>query len=489
MSQRLLHRLTRHAKRTPHAPAVRRADGAERTVVTYRELAVAVSITAAQVARFVAPGDVVLLVCPNDARFHTAFLAILAAGGRAFPVSPDSTAAELAAAAERSGAALVIGTDAALAAVNVPAKLPLPAPVADPEARGLLRLLARDTRAGGLLLQSSGTTGLPKIVLRGAASLDAVADQMVEAIGFRPGDRVLMCLPLCHSYGLEHGLLAPVLAGACVHLLSGFDLHAVGAQLADTGIDVFPGVPFMFEALARQGGGRMLPSLRRAYSAGGPLPGQVGEAFRARYGVRVSQLYGATEIGSVTYGDPQSEAFDPAGVGRPMRGVAVRILDTADPRPGRPLPPGAEGQVAVRAESMLSGYVPDETPPTLDGFFLTGDLGTFDSHGTLTITGRTKLLIEVGGLKVNPLEVEAVLMQHPGVERCVVIPVRVSETVCRLKAVVTPRPGAEAPPTPESLRKFARERLVPYKVPRVFEVRDALPLSPTGKVLRHLVAA
>ena len=113
---------------------------------------------------------------------------------------------------------------------------------------------------------------------------------------------------------------------------------------------------------------------------------------------------------------------------------------------------------------------------------------TCETAAPFTITGRTKLLIEVGGLKVNPLEVEAVLAQHPGVEQCVVVPVRVSDTVCRLKAVVTPRPGAEAP-SPDSLRRFARERLVPYKVPRVFEVRPTLPLSPTGKVLRHLVAA
>jgi long-chain acyl-CoA synthetase len=140
---------------------------------------------------------------------------------------------------------------------------------------------------------------------------------------------------------------------------------------------------------------------------------------------------------------------------------------------------------------MLSHYVGDDSAPTEGGFFLTGDLGRLDARGNLTITGRTKLLIDVGGLKVNPLEVEAVLSQHPAVERCVVVPVKVSDTVSRLKAIVTPRDGAppEDAPTPEALRRFARERLVPYKVPRVFEVRASLPLSPTGKILRHLVAA
>jgi acyl-CoA synthetase (AMP-forming)/AMP-acid ligase II len=480
----LLDRLIRHAKRTPDAPAV--VDAARGSAVSWAELTRAVGATAATLAREVTPGDVVLLVCPNDARFTAAFLAVLAAGGRVFPVLPESTATELAAAAQRSGAVAVMGPAAVLASLNVRGGLPLPEIENGGESCGI-RLIARDARQAGLLLQSSGTTGLPKIVFRDAASLDTVAAAMVEAIGFGPADRVLTCLPLCHSYGVEHGLLAPVYAGSAVHLCEGFDLNLVRAQLTDAGVTILPGVPFMFEALARLEGAGVLPSLRRAYSAGGPLPAAVYEAFRDRFGVRVSQLYGATEIGSVTFGDPLSEGFGPAGVGRPMRGVSIRILDPQNPRVDRPLPCGAEGHVAISARSMLSHYVGDDTPPAEGGFFLTGDLGRLDASGTLVITGRTKLLIDVGGRKVNPLEVEAVLGEHPLVERCVVVPVAVSETVSRLKAVVIPRQSDEL--TPDDLRRFARERLVPYKVPRVFELRESLPLSPTGKILRHLVAA
>jgi acyl-CoA synthetase (AMP-forming)/AMP-acid ligase II len=350
----------------------------------------------------------------------------------------------------------------------------------------------RDPRHSGLLLQSSGTTGAPKIVLRSAASLDAVAEAMVEGIGFGPRDHVLLPIPLCHSYGIEHGLLAPVWAGSCVHLTRGFDLRLVLSELTEGSITIFPGVPFMYETLARTGEPRTLPALRRAYSAGGPLPTGMFDAFRARFGVSVSQLYGATEIGSVMFNDPDGPApFDPASVGRAMRGVDVRVLDVDDPCPDRPLPPGAEGQVAVRADSMMSGYLRDDAQktPLLGGFFLTGDLGRLDDNGRLTLTGRIKLLIDVGGLKVNPLEVEAVLAQHPDVAACVVLPVRVSETVCRLKAVVQPRDPDGAGPTAGSLRQFARARLTPYKVPRVFEVRKDLPRSPTGKILRHLVVA
>jgi long-chain acyl-CoA synthetase len=484
MTLALLDRLASHARRTPDATAVR--DVARGTAVTWAQLASAVGSAAAALSRGVAPGDVVLLACANDPAFLAAFLALLAAGARVFPVSPESTAAEFAAAAERSGAVAALGVAPLLESVCVRAKLPAP-PILPREGLPGGRLVARDAGRAGMLLQSSGTTGLPKIVFRTAASLDAVAAAMCEAIGFTRGDRVLLCLPLCHSYGVEHGLLAPVYAGSCVHLCEGFDLNRVAGQLEGGRVTIFPGVPFMFESLARLDGLPGLPGLRRAYSAGGPLPRQVYESFRDRFGVHVSQLYGATEIGSVTYGDPLLNGFDPASVGRPMRGVCVRILDAADPRAGAPVPAGTEGQVAVRAESMLSHYVGDDTTPTVDGYFFTGDLGRVDAHGNLTVTGRTKLLIDVGGRKVNPLEVEAVLCQHPQVERCVVVPVPVSETVSRLKAVVVARRDADV--TPEALRQFARGRLVAYKVPRIIEIRSSLPMSKTGKVLRHLVAA
>jgi acyl-CoA synthetase (AMP-forming)/AMP-acid ligase II len=170
-----------------------------------------------------------------------------------------------------------------------------------------------------------------------------------------------------------------------------------------------------------------------------------------------------------------------------MDGVSIRILDVDHPRIDRPLPPDTEGQVAIAAPSMLSGYV-DEPAPLLGGHFLTGDLGMLDEQGHLAITGRLKLLIDVGGRKVNPSEVEAVLRCHPDVGECVVVPMRLSQTVCRLRAIVTPaRPDIEL--SPQELRRFARQRLSACKVPRIFDIRPNLPTGPSGKVLRHLVEA
>src|SRR5262249_40285701 len=142
-------------------------------------------------------------------------------------------------------------------------------------------------------------------------------------------------------------------------------------------------------------------------------------------GVRIGQVYGATEIGSVTFSDPNDPDFASAGVGKPMRGVTIQINDDT-------------GEIYVHAESMFDGYL---NHPRRFDYFSTGDSGQIDSAGNLTITGRLKLLIDVGGQKVNPQEVEEVLSEHPSVGDCIVLALPLSPTVTRLKAVVAPRVG------------------------------------------------
>jgi long-chain acyl-CoA synthetase len=183
--------------------------------------------------------------------------------------------------------------------------------------------------------------------------------------------------------------------------------------------------------------------------------------------------------------EPEAGPFRPECVGRPFPGVEIRVVRDDDP--SAPLAPGEEGQVAVRSPSMLREYLGDPEPPTRDGFLLTGDLGRQDDRGVLELTGRLKLMIDVGGLKVNPLEVEALLMRHPAVRDAVAVPIYYSETASRLKAIVIPEPGAEL--SRDEIRRFAREHLIHYKVPRVFEITEDVPRSPTGKILRQQLLA
>jgi long-chain acyl-CoA synthetase len=452
-ASQILERLRRHASDAPDTLALREVASGE--VMTWSDLSAAVDEFASGLATDLPQDSVMMLRLPNGCDFHVALLGVLAAGMTAFPVSHELTRAEFDAAATKSAACAV--TDAGLGITP------------------LEHCSAGDGPA--LLLQSSGTSGLPKVVRRDATALDAVASNCAEAIGFTPRDRILSCVPLCHSYGLEHGLLAPLFAGATVHLAQGFDINIVRRELRESAITAFPAVPSIYEMLGNLAGAddrSGFPKLRVAYSAGATLPASVFAKVNQTLKVRVAPLYGATEVGSVTFGDCNDPHFDPASVGRPMSNVQVRIDE--------------DHQLHIRAPSMMSRYVGDEDSPlSSDGFFPTGDLATIDAHsGNLTITGRLKFLIDVGGLKVNPMEVEQAIAEHPAVAACVVVPVRVSETVFRLKAIVTPTSRASAP-TGDELRAFARQRLSPHKVPRVFELRETLPRSATGKILRHLL--
>jgi long-chain acyl-CoA synthetase len=480
----ILERLAEHAADRPEAPAFIECGppGAGRTI-TFGDLAGRVDALASALNRS-APGGAVLLCCANRIEFPVAYLAALGAAGLIVPVHPHLAAPELRAIAHHVSAAVMIAPPEALERMG-----PSGAAMVDLD-DAMAGTVApcpgapMPPRSGpALLLQSSGSTGLPKMAIRTAAALDAVAGTAAAAQGLTPADSVLAAIPLCHSYGMEAGFLAPVFAGCSTRLLTGFDAQTVWRELR-SGVTVFPGVPSMFEALSAIAEGDVGPlSVRLIYSAGGPMPASVALRFRERAGRSVGQLYGATELGWVNFGHPEAPDFDPSTVGRALPGVSLRVLNVSDPDPDRPLPTGAEGQVAVSSPSMLAGYLGADAP-MVKGYFLTGDTGRLDEAGRLTLTGRLQLLIDVGGLKVNPLEVERVLLQHPSIGECAVVPLRLSGTVQRLRAVVCPARGSGAL-SAGAIRRFARDRLAPHKVPRVIEFRESLPRSGAGKVLRQ----
>ncbi len=340
---------------------------------------------------------------------------------------------------------------------------------------------------------------MPRIVDRRADALDAVARNIAHQVGdvHQPGlladDRVLGVVPQCHSYGVESALMGPIHAGACLVLCQGFDPLLVGELWTRGEVSVFPATPTMLDMLARMGGASTPPATWTAgaavrsqpcvYSAGANLPASVVRAFELRFRAPVGQLYGASEAGSVTFVSGDGSPA-PTCVGAPFPDIDVRIVQP-DSVNLTDVPAGSEGEVVIRAPSMFLRYVGDGDDCTTDGYWRSGDLGRYDAQGKLHITGRLKLLIDVGPEKVNPLEVEAALRDHPAVAECVITPVPVTETVCRLRAVVVCAAGANA--TAEELRLFLRDRLSAYKVPRVFEFRTDFPRSPTGKVLRRQV--
>lgn len=418
-------------------------------MITYADLAQA--IESLSFPSRIAEGDRVILRGGNVLAFAPAFLSLIAHGVDVLLLSEKTAPAEV------DHFAQLISANAILSASEPP-------PAISPR--------PPSPRPGSLLLATSGTTGTPKVVIRTAASLDAVARNCAEAIGFTPADHVLAAVPLTHSYGIEHGLLAPLWAGSTVILARGLDLLSLTAALSRQ-ITILPAVPTMIEALADATG--QLADLRqtKVYSAGAPLPDVVRQRFSARYRTHVGQLYGSTEIGSVTY-RPGDSTSPPNDVGRPMQGVRLHITDA--------------GELSVVSPSMFQGYAGDShAGHRAHGTgHPTGDLARLTSQGTLQLDGRSSLLIDIGGLKVNPLEVEAVLRDHPEIADCVVLPFAQTETVNRLRAIVVPR-DASQPPSERSLRSHVQLRLAPHKVPRLFEFAASLPRTAAGKVDRRHV--
>jgi long-chain acyl-CoA synthetase len=479
--------LIAHAAGSPKAPAVIMVDaiGVPVRVVTYGDLLGAVATLAERLYREIEPRAVVVLRSSNSPEYIAWFVALLAAGLRVLPTHPQLAPCELGALCRAVGAVAVVAEDP-LPDTSTGLVIPVDRAFVSLGCAGLVLLetagYTHGDLSGELLLQSSGSTGEPKLVVRSAAALDAMAVAGAEALGLSESDRVVLAVPLCHSYGVDL-LLASLYAGAAIIALPRFDAPAIAELLSVGGATVFPGVPFMFESLARiSPRPEALLRPRLAVSAGAPLPRPVRERMQETWGLDVVQLFGATELGTVTLAAPGSG--DALSVGLPLRGVSVRIVGVTDPR--AECPPGHEGQVLVRAPTMLSSYFPDQPPPLLDGHFLTGDLGYLDDRGRLVLTGRVKLLMNVGGLKVNPVEVEGVLDAHPGVKESMVSPMALSPTVNRLHAAVVPSDPAD-PPRAEDLRAYLQQRLAPYKVPRMYEVVHALPRSPGGKLVRaHL---
>ena len=471
-----------HAKSIPDNSALRyicHETGTEETT-TYSELERRSDHAAAVLQEMVPPGSTILLCLRNGTDFPIALLAAFKAGLSVLPVSTSSTVHELRGLAETVSAALFIRHEGDVRTLGHPAVLEMD--VGDLHT-GSERTPGEVHGQPAVMLRTSGTTGMPKVVFRDMQSVDQVSQNVCAAMRLTPDDSVLALVPMCHSYGIEHCVLAPLHAGSEVVTVDGIDASPIHALLRDSAATVFPGFPFAYERMIEEAPRNYTHSLRLAYSAGSTLPETVSKRFFDQFGVRLGQLYGSTEVGSVLFNDPESDELSTRSVGHPLPGVQTLILDIEDPDLARPLAPGCEGQVAIISSTMLSRYVGHEMRDMLEGHFLTGDLGLKDASGAIEITGRLKHQIDIAGAKVNPLEVEAAILECEGIRECVVLPCGVRGTLKRLRAVLVAESSA-SPPAVADLKAHLRSRLSAYKVPRIYEFRTELPRTPLGKIIR-----
>ena len=339
-----------------------------------------------------------------------------------------------------------------------------------------------------VLLYTSGTSGLPKGVELTYANLQSDVDASIEAANLQQRHKFLGVVPLFHAFGLTAGLLAPIQLGSSVVYLSRFSPVAVLNAFKEHQISIMFGVPAMYGAVAhlKNAAPEDFKSAWALLSGGDALPATLREAFKARFGVPLLEGYGLSETSPVVA--LNTPDVNRAGsVGKMIPGAEARIVDDNN----NPLPAGQEGEIWLRGPMVMKGYhkLPNETAAALtaDGYFKTGDLGKLDADGFLFITGRKKDLIIVAGEKAVPREIEETLMRHPAVQEAAVVGKKDTSRGEVVVAFVTLKPGVTA--TPDDLREFARnQNLAQFKVPREVTILDELPRSPTGKVLKRVLA-
>jgi acyl-CoA synthetase (AMP-forming)/AMP-acid ligase II len=496
----LVHVLEWRAAVQPGAIALSDQQGAE---LTYAGLAAAVDRSAAGFAAAgVAPGDVVPVIARNQAGWVTAMLGLIRAGALPAAVNWRLAAPEVAALLRLAGPAAVL-TDADCAALARQAVsgldhlvpiLDLTGPDADrPPPRPVDRLRPFEP---AILVHTSGTTGRPKLVpLTHQQLITAVVFMNLEVPEAVPGARHLSALPLFHVAGLAN-LSYTLFTGGHLHLLTGFDPAGFVDELVRRRIQLTQLVPTLIHAVTQEVSSRAEPPdlshlIEVVYGAS-PIRPELLERAVAVLGCRFRQNYASSETGPLPITSLPPEDHDPARgrlgtAGRPSLGWEVRL--------------GERGEIQVRGAAPLPGYWndPEATAGSLtaDGFYRTGDVGTLDADGYLTIVDRLSDLVITGGENVYPAEVEAVLAGHPAVADVAVIGIpdeRWGETV---HAIVVLAPGnnsrangdAEPGFDAGALVSWARERLAGFKCPTGVTIVPELPRNATGKVLRAKLRA
>lgn len=440
-------------------------------------------------------GDRVAILCRNRVAFFEILFACARIGAILVPLNWRMPAPELDdLVALVDPCLLIFGDEDA----DVPARLSRQMPALALDRDYESRLLAEEPHASGpswrgddiwYLLTTSGTTGRPKAVSCTYRMAWANVVNLEEAIGIGPGDTTLNYLPLFHTAGINLHTLPTLFAGGRAIILPDADIDGILAMLAERRVDIFFGVPTIYQALLDHPRFASLPldHVRHWASGGAALPDAVAERFR-ELGLRLCNGMGMTETGPTAFMMPQEDAWDRIGsVGKAMRLVSVRIVDACD----RDLPDGETGDLLFGGPGVTPGYWRDPAATaealTPDGWLRSGDLARRDSDGFYFIVGRRKEMYISGGENVFPVEVETVLSRHPDVAEAAVIAMNdpywgeVGHAFLRLAA------GGAAPDA-AAMEAFCRSRLAAYKVPRRFTFVNDFPRAASGKIQKRLLA-
>jgi acyl-coenzyme A synthetase/AMP-(fatty) acid ligase len=441
-----------------------------------------------------APGDRLMIRLDNTSAYALLFFGAVAAGVVALPTSFQLTETE----------ALFLARDCSAAAIATAASLDTaslahaPILITPDDVARMIREAPRAryaaTHAGdpAFLIYTSGTTARPKGVLHAQRSVLGRRPMYDGWYGMTAADRVLHAGAFNWTFTLGTGLTDPWANGATAIVFTGEKEPALWPHLiAKTDATIFAGVPGLLRQILKYASptaGHM-PTLRHALMAGETPPPGLFEDWAHETGTEIYEGFGMSEISTYISSSP-TVPRRPGTAGKPQPGRRVEILsaDGSDD----PLPPGAEGLIAVHRSDpgLMLGYWnrPQEEAEVLRGqWFTGGDLGIMDADGYITYAGRNNDLMKALGYRVSPLEVEAVLAGHPAVAEVACAEIAVREGVHVIGAFIVPR--HQAPINPAEIKAFAAERLAAYKCPREVRFLDQLPRTANGKVKRSALLA
>ena len=461
--------------------------------LSYTQLAGAVrQIAEALAGAGVHRSDRIAIVTPNGPAAALGFLGAATAGVAA-PLNPSYRRNEFVFALTDLPARVLLTDGSSPAAVEAAVELGIPVLLLSPQLT-VVNVSAASPAAPApgdvaLVLHTSGTTGRPKRVPLTHANLAFSAANIARSLELSPADRCLNVMPLFHIHGLVGVLLASLHAGSSAICTPGFDAFKFLGWLEDQQPTWYSAVPTIHQAVLSRSKTRqsdLRHALRFIRSASSALPPTVLGDLEEAFGVPVIEAYGMTEASHQVAANPLPPGERrPGSVGIPA-GVEVRAF-TPD---GEAVPTGNEGEIGIRGPSVTAGYegIDPSTFTFPGGWLRSGDQGRVDSDGYIWLTGRLKELINRGGEKISPREVEEVLLSHPSVAQAVVFALAHDTLGEDVGAAVVPSTGISSLDV-AVLRNFAAERLAAFKVPRKVAIVEQIPLGPTGKAQRVGMAA
>jgi len=354
----------------------------------------------------------------------------------------------------------------------------------------LIRSVDADGERIATITFTSGTTARPKGVIHRRQAVANAIQRTIQALDYDADDVVLVRMALYAQIGMMVQALPALVVGARIDLATSAPVEAYHQAFGSTPTKtlLFDAPAILSEVMRSQDmTGFGMEQLRAIWAGGDFITPRIQARSFAISGRYISVAYGMTEVGliSVMHSDEENEHPQSGLVGFPLPDTQIRILDDS----GGELPANQKGNIHVKTSSSFDGYcnLPELTSSVLDseGWISTGDIGMMDESGRLHLLGRRKEMIVINGWKVAPVEIETVILSHPGVQQAAVVGVEEDEGVCRIEAFVVIREGFEPTPSREDLLELATERLEKFMIPSGIHFVQRLPYFPTGKIDRE----